>query len=336
MKVIFLNDNISKLKMVFDTNKVLYTIGCNLNDICFTKNDVLKRKREFDDVEVIFSTWYMPQFTQNEIVHIFPNLKAVFYAAGTVKYFAEPFLENGIKIFQSGQANGIAVAEFTVAQILLANKGYFQAQRIYKSPLYRYNYNKAHSIIKIKPGNYEATVGIIGVGAIGSYVVELLRPYNLRVLISDPAISKEEANEWGTVVVSLEEIFENSDVISNHLPDIPSTKNLLNYKLFNSMKKGATFINTGRGSTVVEKDLVKALKRDATKCALLDVTGHEPIWPWSPLLYMRNIFLSPHMAGSTGKEEKRLGEYALETYRQYIKGFDCHGEVTKDILYKMT
>ena len=84
----------------------------------YTKKEVLSNCDIFKSVEYIFSSWYMPVFTEQEIKDFFPSLKAVFYAAGTVKYFAEPFLRNNIKVFNSSRANGIAVAEFVAAQIV--------------------------------------------------------------------------------------------------------------------------------------------------------------------------------------------------------------------------
>ena len=103
----------------------------------YTKDEITRNQSLFSDTEIVFSTWYMPTFSEEEIKKIFPSLRVVFYAAGTVKYFAEPFLNNGVRVFSSAKANGISVAEFVTAQIILANKGYFQAQKANKSFLWR-------------------------------------------------------------------------------------------------------------------------------------------------------------------------------------------------------
>lgn len=79
------------------------------------------------DADCLFSTWGMPALAEEEIARFFPKLKAVFYAAGTVQGFARPFLNRGIRIFSAWGANAVPVAEFTVSQILLANKGFFGA-----------------------------------------------------------------------------------------------------------------------------------------------------------------------------------------------------------------
>ncbi|MBR3780135.1 MAG: hypothetical protein IKK63_02910 [Clostridia bacterium] len=83
------------------------------------------------DCEIAFSTWGMPQLTKEEIANYMPKLKAVFYSAGTVQYFARPFLESGIKVFSAFAANAVPVAEYTFAQITLAAKGYFQSEKYY-------------------------------------------------------------------------------------------------------------------------------------------------------------------------------------------------------------
>ena len=88
---------------------------------------------EFAGVEFIFSTWGMPRFSAEEIRRYFPDLRAVFYAAGSVQGFARPFLDCGVRVFSAWAANAIPVAAYTVAQILLAAKGFFPAWRIMKS-----------------------------------------------------------------------------------------------------------------------------------------------------------------------------------------------------------
>ena len=89
------------------------------------------------ECEVAFATWGMPALTKEEIARFLPRLKAVFYAAGTVQYFARPFLESGVRVFSAYAANAVPVAEYAFAQISLAAKGYFQAAKCYRAlPLY--------------------------------------------------------------------------------------------------------------------------------------------------------------------------------------------------------
>lgn len=279
------------------------------------------------DYRHIFSTWYMPELNEQEITTYFPKLKSVFYAAGTVKYFAKPFLEKGIRVFSAASANGVPVAEFAAAQIILANKGYFQASTKYKRTVWTLRLTSARKISEQKAGNFNSTIGIIGCGAIGSKVIELLKPYKLNILVYDPFVSNEKINSLGAKRSDLTDLFKESDVISNHLPDIEATRGLINYELLSKMKPWATFINTGRGRQVVERDLAKVMRKNKDMCALLDVTSHEPLLPWAPLNFCKNVFFSPHIAGSLSNEFDRMVEYMIEAYHCVLNGRPCQYEV---------
>lgn len=331
MEAIFLvRDDFSRLKNVY--GQKLQNMWEQCQSI-YTKKDVIIKKEECENTKYIFSSWHMPEFSEDEIKEYFPSLEAIFYAAGSVKYFAKPFLKQGIKVFSAAAANSIPVAEFTVSQILLANKGYFQAVRAYKNTLCRNPYYLARKFADNKYGNYNAKIGIIGFGAVGREVVKMLQNYKLEVLVADPYVSENEMKKFGDIKkVELHELFKECDVISNHLPDIPNTKGILSYQYFNEMKKTSTFINTGRGAQVIERDLVKALREQPNRCALLDVTNPEPIKLFSPLNRMTNVFISPHLAGSRNEEEKRLGEYMVQAYIDYKNGRHNSCEVTLDML----
>lgn len=317
-------------KMLIDVDKSFVNIQCH------TKESLIGNLKIFRDVEYIFSTWNMPIFSSDEAKQYFPSLKAIFYAAGTVKYFADPFLKQGIKIYTSATENGIPVAEFVVGQVLLANKGVFQAQKAYKKPFWRFSFLKGRSFTMAKTGNYNAIVGIIGCGAIGAKIVSLLKPYQLKVVVHDPFLSQQKLNELGVKHISLEEMFKSCDVISNHLPDIPSTQGIINKNLLSLMKDTATFINTGRGNQVVEKDLCYVMKKKPLATALLDVTKKEPVRPWSALLRRKNIFLTPHIAGSTSNEIQRLVERAYISYQNFINNIDDVNDVKLEQIQNKT
>lgn len=296
------------------------------NIICYRKEDLGEAQTK--EVESIFSTWYMPTFNAEEINCIFPNLKSIYYAAGTVKYFAKPFLQQGVKVYSAGKANGIPVAEYVAASIILANKGVFQAQRAYRWPIWTKGFGRIRNRTTLKSGNYSAKVGIIGCGTIGSKVVELLKPYKLDLMVYDPYISQERIEKLGVHKVDLKELFQSSDVITNHLPDNEDTKGIINYELLSIMKPTATFINTGRGRQVVESDLARTMRNCPSRCAILDVTTHEPLFPWSPLYFCNNVFLTPHIAGSLGNEFGRMVEYVLKAYHDNSWAVSC--EVTME------
>lgn len=295
---------------------------------CHTKDTLT----ESMDCEIIFSTWYMPTFTIDEIRRFFPKLRAIFYAAGTVKQFASPFIESGVRVFSAAKANCIPVAEFTTSQIILANKGYFQAQRKFRWPIWRKGFNKIRHISAQHQGNYSSTIGILGCGAVGSMVVELLRPYNIHIKVYDPYLTETRAMELGVEKTNLENIFSSCNVISNHMPDIPETKDIIDKRLLQRMIPYATFINTGRGAQINETDLISVLRKRKDLSALLDVTKHEPSFPWSGLYWSQNIYLTPHIAGSMNGEIDRMIDFVYQQYENYQKGEIFVGEITLDDL----
>lgn len=332
MQGIFLCDAKSEFERVYSEKTVNHISKLIKTDrSIYSKTDILDNKAAFSDTEYIFSTWGMPSFEEEEIKACFPALKAVFYSAGTVQYFAKPFLKCGVKVFSAWAANAVPVAEYTVAQIILANKGFFSTAG-FKSVN---EYTAARKSFAEFPGNYEAKIGIIGAGMIGSAVIKMLRAYALKVLVFDPFLSDEKAAELGAERVSLERIFSECNVISNHLANNAETRGMLNGALFEKMPPFSTFINTGRGAQVVEAELVEALNRRRDITALLDVTEPEPPLEGSALFSLENCILTPHIAGSSGNEVLRMSEYMLSEFEKLLTGKPTTYEVTEAMLKTM-
>ena len=332
MKAIFLCGGTDNIFNVFneDTVKELNALT-GIEKKNYTKNDVLNSPELFTDVEFAFSTWGMPEFTEEEIKKYLPSLKCIFYGAGSVQYFARPFLKSGVKVFSAWAANAVPVAEMTVAEIILANKGYFLTSRLYSER----GQKTAKSAFAKCRGNYGETVGIIGAGMIGRLVIEMLKAYKLNILVFDPFLSDERADALGVKKCDLPTLFESSFVVSNHLANNEQTKGMLNYALFSRMRENAVFINTGRGAQVVEDDLVRVLTERPDLYALLDVTFPEPPVDGHPFYTLPNCILTPHIAGSAGDEVARMGDYMLSECASYISGEPTKYEVTEKMLETM-
>ncbi len=263
---------------------------------------------DLKDVEVIFSTWGMMNFTDEQLDRM-PNLKAVFYGAGATDYFARPLLARGIKVISAWKANAIPVAEFVLAQIILSMKNYFSN-----------NWNNKFA----GPGCYGETVALIGAGAISSKLQEMLKVLNLNVLVIP---SRPERR-----TVSLEEAFRTAYVVSNHLPNREDNQKVLTKELFASMRQGATFINTGRGAQVDEAGLIEVLKARPDLTALLDVTFPEPPEAGSELYTLPNVRLTSHIAGSLNDEVHRMADYVIGDYLHFAAGEPLEHEVTEEML----
>lgn len=290
-----------------------------------------KYEAETKEVTYLFSTWGMPKVSEEEIDRFFPNLRAVFYAAGTVQAFARPFIEKGIAVFSAWAANAVPVAEYTLAQIILCNKGFFHLT--YKQGTG--DWKRSHGEGRYT-GNYETKVGIIGAGMIGKLVIGKLKALdNIEVLVFDPFLPDEKAAELGVKKVDLHTLFAECAVISNHLANNEQTKGMLNADCFNLMGKNAAFINTGRGAQVVEDDLIAAMKAEPGRIALLDVTFPEPPKPESELYTVPNIVLTPHIAGSLHNEIHRMAEFMYEEYTAFDAGKDTRYSVSLKMLETM-
>lgn len=332
MKAIFLCEKTDKFFSVF-TDETVSELQ-KLTDIekkVYIKEEVLCDPALFSDIAFIFSTWGMPEFTEDEIKLCFPSLKCVFYGAGSVQQFARPFLACGVKVFSAWAANAVPVAEFTVAQIILANKGYFLTNRLYHAE----GRKSAGAAFKKCNGNYGETIGLVGAGMIGKLVIQMLKQYNVKVIVFDPFLSDEKADELGVEKCELGELFARAFVVSNHLANNEQTKGMLHYDHFCRMRENAVLINTGRGAQVVEDDLVRVLRERPDLTALLDVTYPEPPADDHPFYTLPNCLLTPHIAGSAGDEVARMGEYMLDEYRAFLNGESCKYEVSMKMLETM-
>jgi phosphoglycerate dehydrogenase-like enzyme len=247
-----------------------------------------------------------------------------------VQYFARPFLELGISVHSAWRANGIPVAEVTVSQIILANKGFFR-RRVHSREEWT-----NHDPHVIYPGNYGTRIGLLGAGMIGSRVIELLRPYDFEILVYDPFLSDERAEALGVKKTSLEELFETCHVISNHIANLPETKGIISRDLLSRMQENAVFINTGRAAQVDMDALIDEMKAHPNRLALLDVTDpEEPPRAESELYTIDNIFLTPHIAGSIGYETHRLADFMYEEYKKVSAGEEPDHTVTLKMLDTM-
>jgi len=280
------------------------------------------------DVEVIFATWGMIRFEERHF-RAMPKLRAVFYAAGNVKAFAGPLVEHGVVLVSAWETNAIPVAEMCLSQILLSLRGYFRSVR-------RYRELRTHEAkVFPRPGVNGATVGMLGMGKIGTRLTELLRDYPLHVVAYDPFLTAGRAADLGVEPAALDEVFRRSAVVCNHVPDIPTTRGMLGAEHFRAMPDGATFVNTGRGAQVVEDDLLAVLRERPDLTALVDVTWPEPPEPASPLWDLPNLVISPHIGGTIGDEVVRLADTVIAEFEAWAAGRPLRYQVTAEVLATM-
>lgn len=332
MRSIFVCNDPQSVKKVYGEDALdILRNEAGLEENVWTGNGIRENPEAFQNVDFIFSTWGMPAFTEEDIKAIFPKLQCVFYGAGTVQAFARPFLNRGVKVFSAWAANAVPVAEYTLAQILLANKGYFYTSQ-------RSSVGRAEESYRLKKhilGNYDVTVGFIGVGQISRLVIKMLKNFNVRIKVCSRSLTAEGAAELGVENCSLEEIFSTCQVVSNHLANNSTTVGTIKGRHFASMPPYATFLNTGRGAQVVEEELVQVLRDRPDLTAVLDVTYPEPPVEGHPFYELPNCVITPHIAGSIGNEVHRMALYMAEEFRRYTAGQPTRYEVSMKMLETM-
>jgi len=158
------------------------------------------------------------------------------------------------------------------------------------------------------------TLGLLGFGVIGKKVSRLAQVFGANVITYDPFIPSSDSEKLGVSLVSQEELFSFSDVISIHLPLTDETKDLINYSSFNKMKKTPIIINSSRGSIVNEKDLLKAYKENLIKGFALDVYNSEPVEEefYKEITSSMNCILTPHTSGITVESNVRVSQFIAD------------------------
>ncbi len=275
------------------------------------------------ETELLLSGWRLPQLDAGFLEGA-PRLQAVFYAAGSVRGFVTDALwERGIRVTSAAAVNAIPVSEYVLAVILFSLKhGWRLAREARRS--------RSFPARTGLPGAFESTVGLISLGAVGRLVCERLRPFDLRLLAYDPFVTDGDAAAMGVELCSPQALFERSDVVSCHAPLLETTRGLVTGAHLAAMRPGATFVNTARGAVVREPELIEVLRRRPDLQAVLDVTEPEPPAAGSPLYTLPNVVLTPHIAGSLGRERRRLGRAVVDELRNYVSGLPLRWEVTRE------
>lgn len=187
------------------------------------------------------------------------------------------------------------------------------------------------------------TMGIIGYGHIGQATAKLAEAFGMTVIacrrpgniagnrkLTDGKNNSETKNvqNEGVSMVTIEELFEKSDVISIHCPLFPETEGLICQENISKMKDGVIIINTARGPIVQEKDLAEALNSGKVYAAGVDVVSTEPIQENNPLLTAKNCFITPHIAWASKESRQRLMNTAVANLEAFLRG--CPSNVVNE------
>lgn len=269
---------------------------------------------ELAEVEVLVTGWGSPAVDAAALARM-PRLRAIVHTAGTVRFVVTDAVwdRGDIVVTSATEANAVPVAEYALAQILLAGKRTLAQQARYRRERTVGTATAADPGI----GNHGGVVGLIGASRIGTLVAEHLRRFDLEVLVTDPFASAERIAELGARKVEPEELYARSDVVSLHAPDVPSTQGMVTRELLGLMREGTTFLNAARPA-LVDIDALRDEVLSGRLSAVLDV--HDDLADDDPLWEAELAQLTPHLAGSQGNELHRMGEAALEELRRLSAG----------------
>lgn len=279
------------------------------------------------EVEVLVTGWGCPPIDAVALAAA-PRLRAIVHTAGSVRgHVTEECWERGIEVSSAASANALPVAEYTVAMILLTGKRVLERARDLRARRRRADPLSTPREV----GNFGRTVGVLSASMIGRRVIELLRPYDFRVLLHDPYVTEADAGALGVRAVGLGELVADSDVVSVHTPLLPETRGLVSRELIDAMRPDAVLINTARGAVVDQDALADAAAAGRIR-AVLDVTDPEVLPAEHPLWDCDNVLITPHLAGSQGNEWGRLAELAVSEVGRWAAGVGFAHPVRREAL----
>ena len=234
------------------------------------------------------------------------------FCIGTNQVDLDEAMRRGIPVFNAPYSNIRSVAELVLGQLILLLRGIPEKNAL----VHRGGWSKSAE------GSYETrgkTLGIVGYGSIGSQLSVLAESLGMKVIYFDVITKLPLGN--ARQVATMDELLQTADVVTLHVPELPSTKNMMKAAQFAKMKKGGVFINAARGTCVDIDDLAAAIESGHLNGAAIDVFPREPKANdeefISPLRGLDNVILTPHIGGSTMEAQANIGLEVAEKFVRY-------------------
>ncbi len=221
--------------------------------------------------------------------------------------------KKGIVAMNTPAGNTTSTAEHTMSLILALSRNISQACASLKQK--KWERSKFEGVEL-----YGKTLGIIGLGRIGSTVAHMAKAFGMKVIAYDPYLSIEIASKLGIAMVEFNELLKESDYITLHTPKSSETKYLISDKEFDGMKKNVRLINCARGGIIEEAALVRALEKGKIAGCALDVFEEEPLPSTSALLKFENCLVTPHLGASTSEAQINVAIEIAECVRNALLG----------------
>ena len=272
-------------------------------------NELKKIIKNYDALIIRSSTQVTP-----DLIQAAEKLKVIGRAGvGLDNVDLKAATKKGVVAMNTPAGNTTSTAEHTMSMILALSRNIPQACASLKAG--KWDRSKFNGVELNRK-----TLGIIGLGRIGSTVARFAKSFGMRVIAYDPYLSVEVASQMGVEIIELENLLRTADFITIHIPKSVETKSLISEKEFNLMKKSVRIINCARGGIIDESALVKALEEGRIAGCALDVFEQEPLPPDSPLLKLDNCVVTPHLGASTSEAQVNVAIEIAESVRDALLG----------------
>ena len=243
-----------------------------------------------------------------EYIDSAPNLKLVIRGGvGLDNIDLNYASERGVTVHNTAAASSIAVAELAFTLMIVQPNHVTKADRTMRAGQWAKKELKRTEL-------YKKTLGIVGLGRIGTELAKRATAFGMNVIAFDPFV---ESSEVATMKTELKDVLNNSDYVSLHLPLNHETKGMINAEMLNEFKDGAYLINTGRGKTIVEEDVVEALRSGKLAGFGNDVWYSDPP-ETTPLIDAPNVTMFPHLGASTKENLLRIGDIIESIIRDFV------------------
>ena len=280
------------------------------------------------DADVLVAGWGTCRYSKADLEK-FPNLKIIAYTAGSVApVVTADAYETGVLVLGGNDCFAKSVAEGALCYTLAA----LRRMEHYMAVMREGGWKER---VFSNRGLFGKRVGIVGFGAIAKHFVNMIRWYDLEVLIYSSHLSNEEAAQYGARTASLEEIFSSCDVISIHASAIPKNKGLVTRELMAMMQPDALLVNTARSMVVDEPAMIEMLL-EGKFYAALDVYDKEPPLPDAPLRKCKNALLMPHQGGPTIDMREVIILELCKDIKRWEKGEPVQYEIPLEVAVRMT
>jgi len=249
-----------------------------------------------------------------DIINASQKLKVIGRAGvGLDNVDLEAATQKGIIVMNTPAGNTISTAEHTMSMILALSRNIPQANASTKKGEWKRSKFMGVEI-------YNKTLGIVGLGRIGTEVAKRVLSFGMKVVAYDPFLSREVAESLGVEVAELKDLLTRSDYITVHTPLTEETKHMISTKEFGLMKTGVRIINCARGGIIDEAALLNAVKEGKVSGAAIDVFEKEPLLPDSELLKLDNVITTPHLGASTEEAQVNVAIEVAEIVRDALLG----------------